>query len=419
MRKIILALGLLLCAAGARGQSTTVSGQVTDAGSQSWNSGVCQFQFVPNPQIPTFPSYTWTGGTLPQVVPCTMNGSGAYSVSVPSSTAISPGGSKWILQVTPNATSPSFSTPATTITGGTQTLNVTPPAIAITWSNPPGAQINAYSDAEIIGAPKGAQYFNVTIGFTRFWNGTVWATQGSGSGTVTGTGTVGFIPKWNGTTSLTNSLCDEGVTTANQLTCTDTAGAQFVRDQTGSSPPVVTAGTGGSFICADGNAPSVAASAGGVSCNSDGTTHVFNNGVDAGSILSANGVTPASSPGAVTAPVQVGFVSCTQATCAGTATTLFTTGASSAQYRVDVTADCTTSSAAATAIVTIGYTDPSGTAQTITASTATCTTLGASSIGSIVAVFSAENGTNIQYHVTVASTPSYQARVSLYQESTL
>jgi hypothetical protein len=193
MKRIILAaLFVLAGAVNAFGQSTTVSGQVTDSGAQAWNNGTYQFQFVPNPNFPTGP-YTWTGGTLNRVISGSLNGSGAYSQSVPSNSAISPQGSKWILQVTPNATSSSFSTAATTITGGTQTVNVTPPAIAIPWQNPPGPAISAYADAEITGTlPNGAEYFNVTSGKTRLWNGSVWADQGGGGssascGTATAT----------------------------------------------------------------------------------------------------------------------------------------------------------------------------------------------------------------------------------------
>jgi hypothetical protein len=186
MRKLILGLMFLLAgAANAFGQSTTVSGTVTDSGSQAWAGGTFKFMFAPNPQFPTGP-YSWTGGTLNSVIAGTLDGSGAYSLSIPSNTAISPQGSAWILQVTPNATSPSFSTPPTTITGGTQALNVTPPAIAISWTNPPGPAISAYADAEITGTlPKGAEYFNVTSGVTRVWNGSAWANQGSGGGPST------------------------------------------------------------------------------------------------------------------------------------------------------------------------------------------------------------------------------------------
>lgn len=183
MRKIILAfLFMLVSAIGAFAQSTTVSGTVTDASSQAWANGKYSFTFQPNPQFPTGP-YTWSGGTLNNVISGTLDSSGAYSVSIPSNSAITPAGSTWILQVTPDATSLSFSTARTTITGGTQTLNATPPTILISWSLPPGPAISAYTDAEIGGSlPKGAEYFNTTSNLTRVWNGSAWANQGAGGG---------------------------------------------------------------------------------------------------------------------------------------------------------------------------------------------------------------------------------------------
>ena len=197
-RLIPAILFYLACAFVASAQSTTVSGTVTDAGSQAWLNGTYSFTFQPNPQYPTGP-YTWTGGTLNTTISGSLNGSGAYSVSIPSNSAITPAGSTWILTVTPNASSNSFSTPRTTITGGTQTLNVTPPAIAINWSLPPGPALSAYADSEITGTlPPGAEYFNTTSLLTRVWNGSAWNNQGSGSGSgvtsVTGTSPIVATP---------------------------------------------------------------------------------------------------------------------------------------------------------------------------------------------------------------------------------
>jgi hypothetical protein len=205
MRKIILGLLFILAgAANALGQSTTVSGNVTDSGSQAWAGGTYQFQFAPNPQFPTGP-YTWTGGALNKVISGTLDGSGNYSVSIPSNTAISPQGSKWILQVTPNATSPSFSTPPTTITGGTQTLNATPPAV----TTPPTLFARAYADSEITGATLGSQYFNVTTSLVRVCTVvtglvcTTWANVGSGAGGgVTGSGVANQVAFWTGASAI-------------------------------------------------------------------------------------------------------------------------------------------------------------------------------------------------------------------------
>jgi hypothetical protein len=197
MKKTLLLLLLILgCALRAQAQSTTVSGTVTDAGSQAWAGGAYSFTFVPNPQFPVGP-YTWTGGTLTNVISGTLDGSGHYSQSVPSNTAITPAGSKWILQVTPNATWPSTSTPGTPIAGGTQTLNVTPAAIAINLSSSPvGSFTRAYTDGEITTAPLGGQYYNVTFGAVRVCNVvsgqacTSWSGAGGGSSGGGGTSPV-------------------------------------------------------------------------------------------------------------------------------------------------------------------------------------------------------------------------------------
>jgi hypothetical protein len=261
MRRLILGLVFLLAGAvNLYGQSTTVTGNVTDAGSQAWIGGSCQFQFSLNPQFPSFPSYTWTGGTLPQVVPCTLDGTGNYSASVPSNTAITPQGSKWILQVTPNATSPSFSTVPTTITGGSQVINVTPPVIAIPWTQV-GSPIKAYSDGEIVGnVPTGAQYFNVINIVSRIWNGTAWvnAGGGGGGGSISGSGTAGDIPVFTAAQVIGNSAWTDTLTTSIyhgtggigtqsiQLTGTPPFGGTLVEGPSSNCLPI---GAGDDILC--------------------------------------------------------------------------------------------------------------------------------------------------------------------------
>jgi hypothetical protein len=87
-------------------------------------------------------------------------------------------------------------------------------------------------------------------------------------------------------------------------------------------------------------------------------------------------------------------------------------------YRADVAVACTSAVSTATVNLTIKYTDPSGTSQTFTGGTpAACTTLGSSSVLSFSLSFRAENATAIQYSVTTANTPAYQASVAVFQES--
>jgi hypothetical protein len=201
MRKTLLAIALTLLAIPAFGQSTTVSGQITDAGSQAWSAGTFQFLFVPNPQYPAS-QYTWTGGAFNpnQPITGTMNGSGAYSVSIPSNTAISPINSQWLVKFCPQANpAQCYTTAAVTITGSPQTLNATPPAIQVQ----PGALSVAYSDSEIVGFVEGSIYWNVTIPALRIYDQGAWVTAGGGGG---GGGTV------------TSVSCVSGCTVANPTT---------------------------------------------------------------------------------------------------------------------------------------------------------------------------------------------------------
>lgn len=112
---------------------------------------------------------------------------------------------------------------------------------------------------------------------------------------------------------------------------------------------------------------------------------------------------------------QAGWVSCTQANCASSATTFYATGVTTL-YRINASVACTSSTATATAILIIKYTDPSSTVQTITLATATCTALGSASVASLDQGMAILTGTNIQYSVTAANSPNYQARIAVYQE---
>lgn len=115
-------------------------------------------------------------------------------------------------------------------------------------------------------------------------------------------------------------------------------------------------------------------------------------------------------------PGQAGFISCTNATpCASSATT-FLVAPVTTIYRINAAVACTGTVAAATAILAIKYTDVSSTVQTLTVATATCTALGSASVASMVQEVVISTGTNVQYSVTIANAPTYQARVAVYQE---
>ena len=113
---------------------------------------------------------------------------------------------------------------------------------------------------------------------------------------------------------------------------------------------------------------------------------------------------------------QAGWISCSQATpCASSATTFYV-APTTTLYRISAGVACTSTGAAATAILVVKYTDPSSTVQTITLSMATCTALGVGSIASLDQPSVILAGTNVQYSLTVANSPNYQARIAVYQE---
>lgn len=187
MEKILLAsLVSLLLVSCVFGQSTTISGQVTDSGGQTWNNGTVVATFVPNPQKPNPLTYSWTGGAFgiaQQTVTGVLGNGGAYSISVPSNTAISPVNTQWTITVT-SQTSPPFSSSQTlVITGGSQTINFTPPAITLSCG--PGAV--AYADSEVQ-CQVGGSYYNIVLTSNRTCttsSGTVCSVWSAGGGGIT------------------------------------------------------------------------------------------------------------------------------------------------------------------------------------------------------------------------------------------
>jgi hypothetical protein len=235
MKKLLILLFLILGATQVQAQSTTVSGQVTDAGGQAWNNGTFTFTLVLNPGYPTFSSYTWTGGTLNLTVSGVLNGTGGYSVSIPSNTAISPINSQWSVKFCPQASSVCFTTANTTISGATQTLNATPPVILINLNTatPP---VSAYSTTELTGAVIGSQFFLLGTGLqvcsvVSGNNCTTWVSAGGGglptgltfaspTLTVSSAGNGNGCLALSGTTSGAATFCAPAVagTTTNGVT---------------------------------------------------------------------------------------------------------------------------------------------------------------------------------------------------------
>src|SRR5271157_3828535 len=97
MRKTLLIGFVIAVASLAFGQSTTVTGTLADANSQVLFGSAYTITFA------GVSGSTWSGGTLTTTFTGTTDGSGNFSVSLPSNTAISPSGSGWNFQFCPPA----------------------------------------------------------------------------------------------------------------------------------------------------------------------------------------------------------------------------------------------------------------------------------------------------------------------------
>lgn len=110
------------------------------------------------------------------------------------------------------------------------------------------------------------------------------------------------------------------------------------------------------------------------------------------------------------------FLSCTQANCASSFANITNSFPVDTQYNISSSVGCVNSTAAATVVLQVRYTDVSSTLQTLITPTATCTTLGASSISQINQVVRVKAGTAFAYFVTAVNSPTYEASVALVQQ---
>lgn len=199
-RLLLTLILLLIIPMRVSGQSTSVSGTITDSGGQAWING----------------TYTFTSSALGQTpITGTLDGAGAFtSVTFPHNSFTAAVGDIWTARICPDATSPCY-TKTVAISGATQSLTSTlvPAAISITIPFYPGpiSFTRAYADAEITGSPKGGYYYNTTSSAIRVCTTvsgstcTVWAAVG---------GTGSFI---NPMTTLGDIIIENGVPAPDRL----------------------------------------------------------------------------------------------------------------------------------------------------------------------------------------------------------
>ena len=211
MRRAILALLFALFAvAGAQAQSTTVTSTVTDTGGVVWTGGNYKFSFVGSQTV------NWPGGAFNRVVSGTLDGTGSFSVSLPSTSTMTGGPASWTLQVTPitGISQGSITITGIATSGGTQPLTVTPNAIQIVGTSP--LPVAAYADAEII-APvqRGMIYYQVTSATA----GTYRQCQGLTGNACTTWGNVASSGGGISSITTTSPITGGPITTTGTLAC--------------------------------------------------------------------------------------------------------------------------------------------------------------------------------------------------------
>lgn len=191
MKRLLVVLALLtflFVAVPAFGQNSTAVtvGPITDAGGILWANGTWTLTFVGQPNS------SWPGGALANSFSGNLSAAGSATQSTPSNATIQPSPSFWTLKVCPSPAVSSLPSGCVsqqfTISGGTQTISITPAAIVISvptvsTSIPP---VTAYADAEISGGWVGFQYYNITLASGRVCASIsisvcTWASTGGGS----------------------------------------------------------------------------------------------------------------------------------------------------------------------------------------------------------------------------------------------
>lgn len=227
-RIAVIALLLIALCLSAVGQTTSVTLVALDADSQSWNNGTWSASLYSPPGVPQGP-YVILGGSTPvpnQQQTGLLNGSGTASLTVTPNTSISPSGTQWTFVFCPQATPAACSQFPTTVSGASQNVAPTLPAIRLSVTNPV-IRVTAYADAEITGAAVGSIYFNLTdqtihVCTTFVAPGcTAWSVVGTGGGGGGITGlTPQVIPQAATPTTIQNSSpqLDNGLTALNTLT---------------------------------------------------------------------------------------------------------------------------------------------------------------------------------------------------------
>jgi hypothetical protein len=247
---------ILLLSVGAMAQTTTTVSinPVADTDGTVWQTASYSITLT-NPPGVNGPPFLVNGTTT--IVPIqnvfgqlTASGTASGIVLV-SNTAIAPAGTVWQFTICPLATSPCYTTQVA-ITGASQAVTITPPAIRINLAGIP-YRVAAYTDNELVGAVFGNLYYNVVEPSLRVCEGNisvcVWQDVAANANGFCGSPIQPGIPYWNGSACLINTVANfDGVSlwtfeniSTNSLTTSGNGGVVNFKLQT--APVSVPSGT--------------------------------------------------------------------------------------------------------------------------------------------------------------------------------
>jgi hypothetical protein len=168
MKKLLL-LFLLLCPLRLLAQTDTITLQVTDVATQTWNDGTwaVKLRLPLNPGQTTFYILGTTTPVPNQTQDGDLDGTGGASVIVTPNASIAPSGTVWDFTVCPKASSQCYDETITAV-GSSQNVTLNPSEPVVTAQGIP----SAYRDSEITGAIQGSMYWNLVSSIFRYCSAT-------------------------------------------------------------------------------------------------------------------------------------------------------------------------------------------------------------------------------------------------------
>lgn len=238
---LIIGVVLLLSPIAFAG-TTTVSATVTDSDSTAWASGTWSAVLIVPPGAGQ-PSIN--GQPFTQSFSGTLNGSGAFSQSMADNTTVNPAGTKWRFTICP---APYISSPCgvvtLTISGASQSISTQIDAVIAAPRLTGIVFPEAYNDTEVstTGLPSDS-YLRQTDAILRYWNGSTWASIGSGgSGVTSVSGTANQIGVATGTTTPVISITNPFIFPGKATLAASATGAASLNIPAGTAPSAPNSG---------------------------------------------------------------------------------------------------------------------------------------------------------------------------------